>query len=121
MKELICIICPKGCHLKVDENNGFSVSGNACERGATYGKKELQNPTRTLTSTVKIEGAGHGYLPVKSDGEIPKELMLKAVRALDAVLVQAPIKCGDVVLCDVVGTGIDIVATRTMQAECLKG
>ena len=53
MKELICIVCPKGCHLKVDEENGCAVTGNGCPRGAEYGKSELLHPTRVLTSTVK--------------------------------------------------------------------
>ena len=65
MTELICIVCPKGCHLKVDEENGYAVTGNSCERGAAYGKKELVNPTRVVTSTVRIEGAALRRLPVR--------------------------------------------------------
>ena len=57
MKELICIVCPNGCHLKVDEENGYNVTGNKCERGAEYGKAELLHPVRVVTSTVRIEGA----------------------------------------------------------------
>ena len=57
MKELICIVCPNGCHLKVDEENGYNVTGNKCERGAEYGKAELLYPMRMVTSTVRIEGA----------------------------------------------------------------
>ena len=57
MTELICIGCPRGCHLKVDEQNGYAVSGNSCPVGAEYGKNELTNPTRVLTSTVRITGA----------------------------------------------------------------
>ena len=53
MKELICIVCPQGCHLKVDEENGCAVTGNSCPRGAEYGKAELTHPTRVVTSTVK--------------------------------------------------------------------
>ena len=56
MTELICIVCPQGCHLKVDEENGYEVKGNSCPRGAEYGKKELVNPTRVITTTVAIEG-----------------------------------------------------------------
>ena len=56
MTELICIVCPKGCHLKVDEEKDFAVTGNGCPRGAEYGKKELTNPTRVITSTVCVEG-----------------------------------------------------------------
>ena len=56
MTELICIVCPKGCHLKVDEENGYRVTGNSCKRGEEYGKKELTNPTRVITSTVRVTG-----------------------------------------------------------------
>ena len=56
MKELICIVCPRGCHLKVDEEHGWAVSGNSCEKGAEYGKIELTNPTRVITSTVEVAG-----------------------------------------------------------------
>lgn len=116
MKELICIVCPKGCHLKVDEQNGYAVTGNACPRGAEYGKKELQNPTRTLTSTVRVQGAALSRLPVKTDKEIPKAMVQKAVRLLDGVTVNAPVKVGDVVLKDILGTGAAFVATRSLPA-----
>ena len=75
MTDLICIVCPKGCHLHVDEENGYAVTGNSCPRGADYGKKELVNPTRVITSTVKITGGIHNRLPVKtaecSAGPVP--------------------------------------------------
>lgn len=115
MKELICIVCPKGCHLKVDENNGFAVTGNACKRGEVYGKKELQNPTRTVTSTVRITGAQIERLPVKTDCEIPKTLVQNAVQQLDDITVKAPVHLGDVVLCNVLGTGANFVATRSVE------
>ena len=70
MTELICIVCPKGCHLKVDEENGYAVTGNSCEKGAAYGKKELTNPTRVVTSTVRVEGGGFRSRPT---GTFPKE------------------------------------------------
>lgn len=114
MKELICIVCPKGCHLQVDEQNGYAVTGNACPRGEVYGKKELLNPTRTLTSTVRIAGAALPRLPVKTSQEIPKGQMMAAMALLDDVTVQAPVAVGDVVLADILGTGASFVATRSL-------
>ena len=70
MTELICIVCPKGCHLKVDEENGYKVTGNGCPRGAAYGEKELVNPTRVITSTVKAEAKTARRVPVKTAGDI---------------------------------------------------
>ena len=91
MKELICIVCPKGCHLRVDEEKDYQVTGHSCPRGAEYGRQELLNPTRVLTSTVRVEGGLHARLPVKTDGVIPKEKMMEAVRLLDSVRAQAPV------------------------------
>ena len=78
MKELICIVCPKGCHLQVDEQNDYQVFGNSCPRGAEYGKNELLHPTRVLTSIVKVTGGNHHCCSVKTNGGIPKEDIEKA-------------------------------------------
>ena len=75
MKDLICIMCPKGCHLKVDEEHGYTVTGNRCPRGAEYGHNELKNPTRVITSTVRLRSKSACRLPVKTDGQIPKYMM----------------------------------------------
>ena len=72
MTDLICIVCPKGCHLKVDEENGYKVTGNGCPRGAAYGEKELVNPTRVITSTVRVEAKTARRVPVKTASDIPK-------------------------------------------------
>lgn len=114
MTELICIVCPKGCRLQVDEQNDYAVSGHGCARGIDYGKKELQNPTRVLTSTVKIDGAIHNRCPVKTASDIPKGLIAQAMEALDSVQLRSPVKVGDVVVANVCGTGVDWVSTRTM-------
>lgn len=115
MKELICIVCPKGCRLRVDEQNGWAVSGNGCGRGAEYGRAELQNPTRVVTSTAAITGAAHPRCPVKTDRPIPKGKMLEAVRALDGLELAAPVKPGQVVMQNVCGTGANFVACREMK------
>ena len=80
MKELICITCPKGCHLKVDEET-FAVTGNGCPRGAVYGANELRNPVRVVTSTVIVEGPAR-RLPVKTDRAIPKGKMFEVMEEI---------------------------------------
>lgn len=115
MKELVCITCPKGCRLKVDDENGFAVSGNGCERGIAYAQKELTCPTRTLTSTVRIRGAAIPRLPVKSAAELPKHLILPAAALLDGVDATAPVALGEVIVANIFGTGVDIVSTRTLK------
>lgn len=115
MTELICIVCPKGCHLKVDEERDFAVTGHGCERGIAYGQAEVKAPTRVLTSTVQVEGGLYRRCPVKTAGVIPKGLLFEAVKTLDDVRLTAPVRAGQVVVRDVCGTGVDIVTTRGME------
>ena len=98
MKEVICICCPKGCHLSVDEENGYAVTGNGCARGAEYGKKELVAPTRVITSTVKIDGAAYARCPVKTYAPIPNGMMEDVMKALDGVTLKSPVSIGDTAL-----------------------
>ena len=114
MTELICIVCPKGCRLAVDERNDYQVTGQGCPRGAVYGRAELQNPVRTLTSTVRIRGAAHRRCPVKTDGAIPKGLMLEAMRLLDGIELVSPVRAGQVVVENVCGSGVSFVTTRAL-------
>ena len=114
MKELICIVCPRGCHLQVDEDNDYAVTGNRCPRGAAYGKAELIHPTRTVTSTVRCTGGAHPRCPVKTDQPIPKDKMFDVTAALDAVELTAPVRIGQIVIADVCGTGANVVATRNI-------
>lgn len=113
-KELICIVCPMGCHLTVDVDNDYEVTGNQCKRGITYGKKELTNPTRTITSTVIIEGGLNNRLPVKTDQEVPKEMIFDIMKELNKVKIKSPINVGDIIINNVLGTGVNIVASRSM-------
>ena len=114
MKELICIVCPKGCHLKVDEEKDYAVTGNACPRGAEYGRIELRSPTRVLTSTVACVGGAHPRCSVKTDRPIPKGLIFEAMAALDGKTITAPVKAGQVVVENICGTGANFVTTREM-------
>lgn len=115
MIELICITCPRGCHLKVDENNDYAVSGNACPRGAVYGKNEILNPVRVVTSTVKTSVKAESRCPVKTNGAIPKGKMFEAMKLLDDIVLDAPINVGDVVIADLFGTGIDFVTCKEIK------
>lgn len=114
MKELICIVCPKGCHLKVDEENGCSVTGNSCPRGAEYGKMELTHPTRVVTSTVRCQGGLYPRCPVKTDRAVPKELVFDVMKALEGVVLTAPVAVGQIVIENVCGAGANVVATRNL-------
>lgn len=112
-KELICISCPLGCHLIVDAENK-TVTGNTCKRGEVYGLNEVINPVRVITTTVKIEGARLSVLPVKTNGAIPKNLNFEVMKVINEVICKAPIRIGDVIIKDILGTGIDVVAARSV-------
>lgn len=114
MTELICIVCPKGCHLTVDEEHDFEVSGYSCPRGQVYGRKELTVPTRMLTSIVRIDGAIHPCCPVKTSEELPKGMISQAMALLKDIRLHAPVHTGDVVVSDICGTGIHWIVTKDM-------
>lgn len=114
MTNIICITCPKGCHLSVDEENGYAVTGNSCPRGAEYGKNELLHPVRVVTSTVRIDGAILPRLPVKTDRPLPKEKMFDCMALIDSITVQSPVKVGQVLAANILGTDVNIVAEKTL-------
>lgn len=113
-RELICISCPMGCPLVVelDGKEVVSVSGNTCKRGEVYARKEVLSPTRIVTSTVRVEGGASYMVPVKTKEDIPKDQIFACVNALKGICVKAPVRIGDVIVSNVAGTGVDIVATK---------
>ena len=113
---LICIGCPLGCPLTVEMegNEVKSVSGNTCPRGDAYAKKELTNPTRIVTSTVRVAGGKLAMVSVKTQSDIPKGKIFDCVKALKDVEVTAPVKIGDVIVENVAGTGVNVIATKNV-------
>ncbi len=114
LRELVCIRCPIGCNLQVTMEDGkaIKVTGNSCNRGVEYGIKECTNPTRIVTTIVPVINGELPMVPVKTSGDIPKGMISDCLKALKGIKVEAPVKIGDLVLKDVAGTGIDIIATR---------
>ena len=115
MKEMICILCPQGCHLTVDEADDFKVSGNRCKRGIGYGREEAMNPVRTVTSTVCVRSTLHPRCPVKTDRPVPKKEMKRAVALLDGIYLTPPIRSGDLVLEGILGSSSNFIATRDID------
>ncbi len=114
MKErfLTCIVCPKGCPLHVvfdEEGKIASVSGNTCKRGVVYAEDECTHPKRTVTSTVRLENGD--VVAVKTAGTVPKELVFEVMKSINSIRPAGPLKVGDVVISNVCGTGVDVVAT----------
>jgi CxxC motif-containing protein len=113
MKEMICIVCPRGCHLKIDENT-LEAQGNTCPRGEEYAKNEIVSPMRTITGSVGISGGIHPRLAVRTNRAVPKSKMFEIMAALHACKVHAPVKHGDVIIENVFGTGANVIASRDM-------
>ncbi|MCR5456715.1 MAG: DUF1667 domain-containing protein [Clostridiales bacterium] len=114
-RELVCINCPMGCMLTATmTENGLSVTGNTCPRGEKYANEELTHPTRTLTTTLRVENREGKYVPVKTNGPISKEKLFEAMKVLSDVKVTAPVKTGDVVFPSLLGEA-DVIATGTVD------
>ena len=113
--KLVCINCPRGCHLLVEkQGDQITVEGNACPRGVTYATNEMTNPLRTLTTTVPILSDTYQRLPVITSKPIPRDLQFEVIRALKDVRVNAPIRYGDVIVKDVLNLNSDIIASKTI-------
>jgi CxxC motif-containing protein len=115
MKEILCITCPNGCRLKVEETpTGFSVTGNRCERGAAFAVTEMTNPKRTVTTTVRTAFPETPVLPVRTAGEIPKGRIRDLMRLLAKVTVTEKAGIGDAVVKDALGLGVDVIAASNV-------
>ena len=113
---LICISCPRGCHLKVEKiNDEVVVEGNLCPRGKTYAVNELLNPLRTITTTLPINSKNYSRIPVISSSPLPKDKMMDVMRYLKDVDVKAPIKINDVIVKNILGLNVNIVSSKTIK------
>ena len=117
-KELICIRCPLGCMLTASiEEDGtvLEVSGNTCPRGAEDAKKELQNPTRMVTSTVAVRHGELARVSVKTAADIPKDRIFACMKEIQKLQAEAPVRMGEVLVENLAGTGVALVATKTVE------
>lgn len=112
-RELTCIGCPLGCQVTVEMDGDIirNISGYTCNRGKVYAEKEVTNPTRIVTSTVRVEGGERPSVSVKTREDIPKSRIFDVARALKDVYVKAPVKIGDIIKENIAGTGVPVVAT----------
>lgn len=115
IRDLTCIVCPKGCQLEVELEGKkvISVSGYTCKRGLAYAETECTAPMRTLTTTAPVEGGG--VVPVKTDKPIPKELLFECMSVINSARVCKTAKLGDIVVENILGTGANVVTTRNVQ------
>ena len=113
--KLICIGCPMGCDLTVETDGGVpvSVTGNSCPIGKKYAEEEVTAPKRTVTSTAISDGGVP--VPVKTAGTVPKSKIFGVVAAIKAAKPSLPVRIGDVVVPDAAGTGVPVVATKSVS------
>jgi CxxC motif-containing protein len=112
--EIICIMCPLGCLVTVnvdDKGNVLGVANNLCKEGEKYAIAECRFPGRILTTTVLTEGSLRKLLPAKSNQPIPKEQLMEVMRSLSETRVKPPVKMGQVIVPNIINTGVDLVST----------
>ncbi len=116
-RELICISCPMGCQMTVYTETGgeLRVVGNTCKRGEVYAKKEVTDPRRIVTSTVKVKNGEFARVPVKTESDIPKDKIFDCMKEILNQSVTAPVAIGDIIIKNCAGTGVNIVATRNVK------
>jgi len=114
-KKLVCIVCPVGCRLTVTgAGDELLVSGESCKKGVAYALEEMSNPVRMVCTTVKIDGGIHSVIPVKTDRAVPDKYKLDVVRAVKDIVLKTPVRTGDIIIADMFGTGVNLVAERDM-------
>lgn len=115
-REMICISCPIGCRLTAEWENeeDIIITGNKCNRGEIYGREEILAPKRVVTATVAVDSAQMARMPVKTDSALLKEHIEPLLQELYRLRLTAPVRCGDVLIDDVAGTGVKVVATRSV-------
>jgi len=114
IKKITCIECPQGCRLEVDVEGGYvvKVTGNKCEKGEVYAKQEIENPMRILTSSVLTKGLKIIMVPVRTSRPIPKARLLIAMEEVKKILLDHPVRVGEIIIPDFLGLGVDLISTR---------
>ena len=116
MTKLICIVCPNGCHLDVEKTeNGYAVKGQRCPRGKNFAETEMTAPKRSLTTSVATDFTEMPVVSVRTKGEIPKEKIPAAMKRLNKTVITKPMTVGDVVVKNIVESGVDVIITTNMK------
>ncbi|MBM7556129.1 DUF1667 domain-containing protein [Halanaerobacter jeridensis] len=118
--EITCISCPMGCDVELEVNEDddiVDIDGNSCQAGIEYVKNEYRNPTRILPTTARVKGGVLPLVPVKTDEPMPKGLLDEAMEEIAKVELEAPVELGDVVIENILDTGVNIVATRDLPKK----
>ncbi|HCZ06023.1 MAG: hypothetical protein PWP37_1540 [Thermotogota bacterium] len=116
---VVCTSCPLGCRVNITKkpDGSFAVSGNKCHRGYDFAVEEMTNPKRVLTTSIRVIKGKLPLVSVKTVPRIPKNLIPAAMKEIKKIKVEAPVRTGDVLVKDLLGTGVNLVATRSVEKE----
>ena len=116
-RNMTCIVCPNGCELEVEIENGkfVSVSGNLCPRGAQYAAQEVEAPKRTIASSVTVKNGTLPLVSVRLNRPVPKEKIFDVMAEIRKISLEAPVHAGTVVIEDVLGLGSDVIVTKNVD------
>lgn len=115
MGKIICIVCPRGCNIEIYENEqGFATIGNYCLKGKEYAINEMISPKRSVTSTVKTSFKALPRLPVRTDRDIDRKDIFAVMKQLDKVTINYPVHGGDILVANILNSGVNIIATLDM-------
>lgn len=118
MHNLVCIVCPKGCTMHIEQVNGaYKVSGNTCKRGAQFAISEMTEPKRTICTTVRTAFPQVPVLPVRVSEEIPKDKIFDVMHEINSFVLEKPVGRGEIVLGNVLNLGVDIIATSNLLQQ----
>jgi len=117
LDRLTCVLCPVGCELEVrkDDAGDLEVRGNQCEKGVTFAVEEILRPMRNLATSVPVRGTTSRMVSVRLSGRIPREMIFLILKEISRLRPEAPVRRGQVLIADVLGTGVDVIATRTVE------
>ncbi len=119
VKEVTCILCPLGCAMgiRVEADRVLGVKGNKCKEGIKHAHQEVFSPGRILTTTVRTGNPESPLIPARSDKPIPKEKLEKSIQIIAEHVASGPIQIGEVIVSNILDTGVNIIASRSMGGE----
>ncbi len=122
---MICVLCPSGCELEVRpkgdispgdaESEGLLVRGHRCDKGVAFAVEEVLRPTRNLSTSVPVAGTADRMISVRLSGRVPRAMIFPILAEIARLRPAAPVRRGDVLIADVLGSGVDVIATRTVE------
>lgn len=113
---LTCVLCPVGCELEVARTaaGGVAVAGNQCDKGLPFAEEEVLHPRRNLATSVPVKGTAARMVSVRLSAPVPREMIFPVLAEIAKLRPEAPVRRGQVLIADVLGTGADVLATRTV-------